>query len=190
MVLTAKVGVTGSSGLLGKHVVQYFLKKNCKIIGTSRTKPKVYHKNFLWKKLYLYKKINNKKLNIIFKDINCLIHMGAYVPKKTTSASKNFINKVNIDSTINLLNWSQRNNIHFIYISGSVIYNKNGKNSENSKLIQSSNIKELTSALNDFVVNKSSWDKKAEIGKKVIVQNFNSELMAKNYINHINQNLS
>ena len=63
-------------------------------------------------------------------------------------------------------------------------------NSENSKLIQSSNIKELTSALNDFVVNKSSWDKKAEIGKKVIVQNFNSELMAKNYINHFNQNLS
>ena len=138
MVLTAKVGVTGSSGLLGKHVVQYFLKKNCKIIGTSRTKPKVYHKNFLWKKLDLYKKINNKKLNIIFKDINCLIHMGAYVPKKTTSASKNFINKVNIDSTINLLKWSQRNNIHFIYISGSVIYNKNRKNSENSKLLKNS----------------------------------------------------
>ena len=38
MVLTTKVGVTGSSGLLGKHVVQYFLKKNCEIIGTIKTK--------------------------------------------------------------------------------------------------------------------------------------------------------
>ena len=33
MVLTSKVGMTGTSGLLGKHVVQYFLEKNYKIIG-------------------------------------------------------------------------------------------------------------------------------------------------------------
>ncbi len=138
MVLTTKVGVTGSSGLLGKHVVQYFLKKNCEIIGTSRSKPKIYHKNFLWKKLDLCKKINNEKLSLIFKDINCLIHMGAYVPKKTISINKNLINKINIDATINLLKWSQRNNVHFIYISGSVVYNQNKKNSENSKLLKNS----------------------------------------------------
>ena len=42
----------------------------------------------------------------------------------------------------------------------------------------------------ELAPSKVSGDKKAEIGKKVIVQNFNSELMAKNYINHFNQNLS
>ena len=38
MVLTSKVGMTGTSGLLGKHVVQYFLK-----IGSFKT----FFKDFL-----------------------------------------------------------------------------------------------------------------------------------------------
>ena len=63
-------------------------------------------------------------------------------------------------------------------------------NQDNSKLIQAGNIDEVTSALNDFVINKPLWDKKAEIGKKTIIKNFTSELMAKNYLNHFIQNLS
>ena len=59
----------------------------------------------------------------------------------------------------------------------------------NSTLIDAGNIDQITNALNDFVVNKVTWDKKADVAKNTIVKNFSSELMAKNYFNHFMQNL-
>ena len=57
MVLTNKVGITGSSGLLGKHVINFFLKKGCKIISTSRKKNQIFSiKISFGKKLDLGKK--------------------------------------------------------------------------------------------------------------------------------------
>ena len=35
------IGVTGGSGLLGQHVIYFFLKKNFKIIALSRKNPKL-----------------------------------------------------------------------------------------------------------------------------------------------------
>ena len=63
-------------------------------------------------------------------------------------------------------------------------------NQDNSKLIDASNIEQITNALNDFVTNKTTWDNKAEIAKNAIMKNFTSEIMAKNYLNHFIQNLS
>ena len=63
-------------------------------------------------------------------------------------------------------------------------------NQDNSTLIQASNIDEITRALNDFATNKGLWSKRAENAKDVIMKNFTSELMAKNYLNHFIQNLS
>ena len=59
----------------------------------------------------------------------------------------------------------------------------------NSTLIDAGNIDQITNALNEFVVNKVTWDKKADVAKNTIVKNFSSELMAKNYFNHFMQNL-
>ena len=55
---------------------------------------------------------------------------------------------------------------------------------------ETGDIDQITNALNDFVTNKATWDKKAEIAKNTIIKNFTSEIMAKNYINHFIQNLS
>ena len=141
MVLTNKVGITGSSGLLGKHVINFFLKKGCKIISTSRKKPNIFHKNFFWKKLDLGKRINEEKLEKIFKNINCLIHVGAYVPKINEKKTIKYINKVNITSSARLATWSIKKKIQFIYISGAAVYRQWLKNSENSvKLKNSKNI--------------------------------------------------
>lgn len=62
-------------------------------------------------------------------------------------------------------------------------------NPDNSKLIDASNIEQITNALNDFVINKAMWDKRAKVGKDTIINNFTSELMAKNYLNHFIENL-
>ena len=63
-------------------------------------------------------------------------------------------------------------------------------NQDNSTLIDAGDIDQITNALNDFVTNKATWDKKAEIVKNAIMKNFTSEIMAKNYLNHFIQNLS
>jgi glycosyltransferase involved in cell wall biosynthesis len=62
-------------------------------------------------------------------------------------------------------------------------------NQDNSKLVDASNIEQITNALNDFVTNKNSWDKKTETAKNVAMKNFTSEIMANNYLNHFIQNL-
>ena len=63
-------------------------------------------------------------------------------------------------------------------------------NKYNSTLIEASNVDQITKELKNFAENKVLWDKRAEIGKKDILEKFNSELMAKNYLNHFLQNLN
>ncbi len=62
-------------------------------------------------------------------------------------------------------------------------------NQDNSKLVDASNIEQITNALNDFATNKDSWDKKTDTAKNVAMKNFTSEIMANNYLNHFIQNL-
>ena len=138
MVLGSKVGITGSSGLLGGHVASYFLRKKYKVFASSKNRPKIKHKNFFWKKLDLSKKILHEKLDQAYKDINCLIHIGAYVPKSQNKVKKNILNKINVDASLSLAKWSKKNNIHFIYISGSIIYKLDRKNSEDALILKNS----------------------------------------------------
>ena len=138
MVLETKIGITGSSGLLGGHVANYFLRKNYKVLASSRNRPRIKHKNFFWKKLDLSKNILYEKLDRTYKDINCLIHIGAYVPKSHDVIKKHILNKINVDASLNLAKWSRKQNIHFIYISGSVIYKLDKKNNENALILKNS----------------------------------------------------
>ena len=62
-------------------------------------------------------------------------------------------------------------------------------NQDNCKLIDANNIEQIANALNDFVTNKATWDKKTEIAKNVVMKSFTSEIMAKNYLNHFIENL-
>ena len=50
MVLNQTIGITGSSGLLGKHVVNFFLNKEFNIIATNESNPKIIKKIFLREK--------------------------------------------------------------------------------------------------------------------------------------------
>ena len=136
MVLNTEfIGITGGSGLLGMHVISLFLSKNYKIITFSRNKPKVKHKNLYWVKLDLNNNLPLKKLDKIFSKLACLIHIGAFVPDGKITPSKNYINRINVTTSLRLARWSKTNNKHFIFLSGAIIYkDEKKKNSERSKL--------------------------------------------------------
>ncbi len=139
MVLDNCVGVTGASGLLGRHVIAFFLKRNFKVIATSRKRPPFSHRNLIWTKLDLNKKINFNIISKIYNNVFCLIHIGAYVPHSGKKINSKYVKNTNIDSSLVLAKWSNFKNKHFIYASGASLYKeKFKKNIEDSKLLNSS----------------------------------------------------
>lgn len=137
MVLNNCIGVTGASGLLGRHVIAFFLEKNFKVIATSRKKPPLSHRNLIWKKLDLNKKINFNIISKIYKNVFCLIHIAAYVPLPGKKIIYKYASNTNIKSSIVLAKWSNFKKKHFVYASGAALYkDKIRKNSESSKLLR------------------------------------------------------
>lgn len=130
------IGITGASGMLGKHLMHILSKKKFRIISTSRKPVKYKKRGIYWKKLDLTKLKNEKQLDNIFEGITTIAHLGALVPANIHYQNKNEIKKTNFDPTVLISKWAIRNNIHLIYISGAIIYeNKNSKKiKEDSKI--------------------------------------------------------
>ena len=58
-------------------------------------------------------------------------------------------------------------------------------NNDCGKLIKSEQIEEIKNSLIDFCDHKKDWENKAQIAKNKIEKYFNSEIMGKNYMNHL-----
>ena len=54
-------------------------------------------------------------------------------------------------------------------------------NNKNSKLIPPNNLDAVTSSLIDFIKSNNEWKNRASKGKKIILENFTAEIMAKKY---------
>ena len=162
------IGLTGASGLLGKHLINFLLKKKFKIIATSRKPIEYKDKNFYWKKLDLTKIKNEKKLDNLFGNINVLVHAGAFVPKNIKKQNKDKINTTNLKPTITISKWAKKKNVHFIYISGAIVY----ENKIRKKIEETSKIKKFF--FKDYY-GKSKKDcdeylkKKIKLGHKVSI---------------------
>ena len=121
------IGITGASGMLGKHLLYILSKKKIYVVATSKKLSKSKNKNIIWKKLNLINLKNEYQLDNVFGNINTLVHIGALVPKPNTKQDKKKIKKINFDSTLIITKWALKKNIHLIYISGAIIYKDKGK---------------------------------------------------------------
>ena len=134
------IALTGGSGLLGRHLAFVLLKNNYRVIASSRKSIPFKNKNLIWKKIDFNKEFNQKILDKNFSSVSTIIHAGAYVPSKKNKTNFNYIKKCNVDSSIEIAKWATKRNIHFIYISGAIVYrNENRKNLEKSKILNYSN---------------------------------------------------
>ena len=140
--MTNIIGITGASGMLGKHLIHILSKKKIKIISTSRKRVYFKNKRFQWKKLDLMKLKNEKKLKKIFENINTVVHLGALVPLGSHQ-NRDKIKKTNFESTVIMAKWAIKNDIHFIYISGAIIYDtQNNKKIKEDSLIKKNFLKD------------------------------------------------
>lgn len=162
------IGLTGASGMLGKHLTNFLLKKKLKIIVTSRTPIKHKNQNIYWKKLDLTKIKNEKKLDNLFGNIEVLVHAGALVPINIGQQNKDKISKTNLKPTIIISNWAKKKNIHFVYISGAIVY----ENKIRKKIKENSKIKNFFSK-DYYGKSKTDCDnylkKKIQLGDKVSI---------------------
>jgi len=130
-----RIALTGASGLLGRHIAYVLLKKSYKILATSRKRIPIKHTNLKWRHLDLCKKLDHTTLNKTFGKVSAIVHVGAYVPIPGKKINVTRLIKSNVDATDKLAAWAQKRKIHFIYISGAIIYkNQNKINSENSEV--------------------------------------------------------
>ena len=133
--LNRTIGITGCSGMLGRHLLNFFLKKNYSVVGTSRTKVNIKNKRFKWKKIDLSLVKNELEYKNLFKNVCAIVHAGSAVPSKNIKITKSDYLKTNIRASKKLINFTKKNNIHLIYISGAIIYgNTKKKVKENFKI--------------------------------------------------------
>ena len=83
------IGITGSTGILGKNLI-YFLKKNKKFKINQ----------------FLDDISNNKKINnwINKNQFDIIVHLAAIVPTKKVNKNYKEAKKINVDGTKNLIN--------------------------------------------------------------------------------------
>ena len=61
-----QIALTGSSGMLGRHITYVLIKNNYEVLASSRTRTPIKHVNLKWKYLDLSKKLNHIILDKIF----------------------------------------------------------------------------------------------------------------------------
>ena len=104
------IGITGLSGLLGRHVKEDFDSHTIKFKPIGRANWDLSE----WK--------TDSELDDLFANCHTVVHMGALTLNNNLAESIHDMSNANIRSCINLCNWAIQKNIHIIYISGATVY--------------------------------------------------------------------
>ena len=120
--------LTGASGFIGKHLLLLLIEKYGKENILALTSKPISESPFLLHSNYQFEKdffIKNG-----YKDINIIIHAGAYTPKKGSEANDIELSNSNIGNTLKLLNAILPKLKKFIFLSTLDVYDNDDKISE------------------------------------------------------------
>ena len=124
----SKVMITGGSGFIGHQIISLLLEKKYKVKSCDLAKPKNFllkNKNFQFKKINLF---DEKKLSTFFSDVDCVIHLAAYLGVLNTEKNPLECLDTNILGTKSILNVISKNKIKkFIFSSSSEVYGDQDK---------------------------------------------------------------
>lgn len=119
MVLSC-VGLTGSTGMLGRHLSAALECEDILVKLTSRlgTQHSARWDLVDWK--------NDTDLDSIFAGVQAVIHAGALIPGNYSGSCKELFD-VNVRSCWNIANWALKKSIPLVYISSSSVYLQNSR---------------------------------------------------------------
>jgi len=113
------IAITGASGMLGRHLINMISKKNYCAQLSSRTMPEKIPDNCYWRFWDLKEWKTFDELDVLFPDVQCLIHAGAFVDYTDKFQT---LFDVNIRSCLNLAEWALERKLTVVHISSATVY--------------------------------------------------------------------
>jgi UDP-glucose 4-epimerase len=110
-----RVGLTGCTGMLGRHLHAAFHSAGVEVIPVSRTSKKGVTG---WD---LTKWLQDEEFDRLFSGVSAIVHAGAHVQ---TSPEVNYTSMydANVRACLNLGQWALSRDIPFVHISGAIVY--------------------------------------------------------------------
>lgn len=118
-----KVGLTGASGMVGRHVLELLSSKGIGCPATSRSRPTILKSGVEFISSDLSQWRDPKDLDSIFHGIDVILHVGAAIPG-VTAPSDVVMLEANVRSTLVLGEWALKNKVPFVFLSGAIVYTK------------------------------------------------------------------
>ena len=113
-----KIGITGATGMLGRHIRATLEEAGSQVVAVSREKDtiqKVAGWNLKdWQSL--------KDLDLIFKGVQVVVHAGAMLPNRLGVYDEGTAFNANVRSSLNLGLWAIERQVPIVYVSGAIVY--------------------------------------------------------------------
>lgn len=122
-----KVGVTGASGMIGRHVLAELQRRGISYVATSRRKPFTVSPNASWFKWDITHWKSLEELDMLFPDIQALFHLAAIIPQSPVDANEQIMFDTNIRACLCLGQWALKRDIPLVYLSSSTVYTNQEK---------------------------------------------------------------
>lgn len=118
-----KIGITGASGMVGRHLLAALFTRGVACAATSRQRPAVLPPETSWAPWDLEVWKSPKELDQLFPEVEAIFHVGASVPAPGASDfSSRAIFDANVRSSLCLGEWAREKQLPIIFLSGSVVY--------------------------------------------------------------------
>ena len=112
-----KIGLTGSSGILGRHLQAALEKAGAMVVPVSRTAEKS-PVSACWN---LAEWLVTEDLDGLFEGVQAVIHAGAMV-QPSGNVDESLMYDTNVRACLNLGKWAMWRDIPVIFISGAIVY--------------------------------------------------------------------
>lgn len=116
-----RIGITGASGLVGRHAIALLVAKGISCVATSRTDPKI--AGAQWHPSDLAGWVRPEQIEPLFGDVDAVWHLGAALPSGETGGDAGLID-VNVRASLILGQWALARKIPLIFISSCSIFNE------------------------------------------------------------------
>jgi UDP-glucose 4-epimerase len=115
-----KTLITGAGGFLGRELARRLVDEEHDVILLGRTNPEIESAEFL--RADITEKESLRKCHEKYPDIDCIIHLAAFVPKTKEEDTPQKMLEVNIAGTMNLLEIFGDSIKNFVYASTAEVY--------------------------------------------------------------------
>lgn len=124
-----RIGLTGATGMLGRHVRAALEAAGAQIVATSRASLPA--SNILSWDLAHWLAL--EELDSLFGQVQAVVHVGAIVPKRSGIIDEAKMFDANVRSCVNLCQWAISRNVPIVQVSGAIVYAECDRQNQNEE---------------------------------------------------------